>query len=671
MPTDVADDDFFAEFADDYFAECEEHLTLIRRDLLVLEDFVHQSQTDRSLLEELFGTFHSFKGMSGMIGVKEAEQLAHEMESYLRVLREKHVVLTQAGMDALIAGTKMLEQVIDKRRTQEPAPNIEPVIQQIIAVVPDLTAPTVSETDAGSTLPVKAFVPLKLKPEEIAHLAEALQRGKKAWQFEFTPVPALIEQGIDVNTIRDRLLAIGELIHAAPRPTAEENFVFDFVVASDAEESIFASWEKEGLTYTPYIQEESEIEEESQATFSPPPPPPLTTPAPSNVVRVDLARLDELMHMVGDLVISRSRLEDKLTKLETTIPAPELRALRETNLMLARQLRDLRAGVMRVRLVPISEIFARMQFVVRDIARETQKKVMIELSGQETEIDKFVVERMMDPLLHLVRNAISHGLESEEQRLQLGKPPEGKIALRAATAGEMVVIEIEDDGRGVDIENITAKANKLGLIDDQMTLDTKTALDIICSPGFSTREEVDLISGRGVGMAVVKNTVHELGGSLTLESKIGEGSRFTIQLPLTLAIADALIISTGGQIFAVPQSSVREVIQIESIDVRVFENNEIIVYRDGVLPLLRLSRLFGLAESFKRHLFVFVVGSGLNAVGIVVDGILGLREIVVRTLRDPLVQVMGIAGATELGDGRVVLILDVAALTNTKLQSKL
>jgi two-component system chemotaxis sensor kinase CheA len=373
------------------------------------------------------------------------------------------------------------------------------------------------------------------------------------------------------------------------------------------------------------------------------------------------------MQMVGELVITRARLGDNLKALKGSVSEPQLRTLRETNLALERQLRNLREGVMRVRLVPIGEIFARMQFVIRDIARESKKQIALELSGQTTEIDKFVVERMMDPLLHLVRNAVSHGLESQADRIAQGKSPEGKIALRAATAGEMVVIEIEDDGRGVDVEKVTKRARSQGLIATDATPDMATVLDIICSSGFSTRDQADLTSGRGVGMAVVKNTVQELGGFLTLDSRVGVGTKFTIQLPLTLAIAASLAVSIGGQTFALPQSSVREVLETQPTAITVFENNEIFSHRGSVLPLIRLADFFGLASTSSetqngKRLHVVVVGSGLNAVGLLVDRILGQREIVVRPLTDPLVQVVGIAGATELGDGRIVLILDTAAL---------
>ena len=389
------------------------------------------------------------------------------------------------------------------------------------------------------------------------------------------------------------------------------------------------------------------------------------------------------------MVISRARLEENLRYLSDKLPASELRTMQEINLVLERQMRDLRESVMRVRLVPIGEVFARMQFVVRDLVRASEKEVNLEVSGQETEIDKLVVERMMDPLLHLVRNAVSHGIETATERLQAGKPPGGKIALRASTVGETVAIEIEDDGRGVKGQKVLEKAVERGLLpekDKASSEDSTSILELLCSSGFSTREEADLTSGRGVGMAIVKNTVQELGGLLTLNTKPGLGTCFTIQLPLTLAIADALIVKVRDQIFAIPQSSVVEVMDVEPDKITVLENNEIIFYRGHVLPILRLERLFKYnakrqetkpetqfpnssspipKKQGRNTISVAIVGNnlnGLNACGIVVDKFVGLREIVVRPLTDPLVRVPGITGATELGDGRVVLILDISRL---------
>ncbi|MFP5260944.1 MAG: chemotaxis protein CheA [Blastocatellia bacterium] len=654
-----SDDSFFAEFLDDYFAESEEHLTILRRNLLALERFVGRPAIERGLLDETFRSFHSLKGISGMVGVREAEQLAHEMESYLRALRQDQTMLTEEGMDGLIAGTKMLERVISARRGQNPPPDIAPVMAQIESVI-------LSEAPAPPPRPPAEDGPAPIEASGMTDGAQTRDPGgigMRTWRFEFAPSPELSARGVNVNTVRARLQGLGELRSSAPRVMPGGGIAFDFIVATRAGESMFLPMREDGITFElhdgpPVTTDESKEAVDSGAESSASAP----AIAPSNIVRVSLGRLDELMTMVGEMVISRARLEDNLRNAEPDIPASHWRALQETNQIIARQLRDLREGVMRVRMVAVGEIFERMRFVVRDLSREYRKKIGLELSGQETEIDKLLIERMMDPLLHLVRNAISHGLESAAEREAAGKPAEGKIALRAFTAAEMAVIEVEDDGRGIDRERVAARARGMGLIADDAGLDDAALLELICSPGFSTRDEADRASGRGVGMAVVKNTVLGLGGQFTLDSVPGRGTRFTIQLPITLAIADALIVSAGGQKFAVPQSSVREVMEVEPRSVKAFENNEIIHYRGGVLPIVRLARLFGLDEKYGRAFHAFVVGSGVNAAGVAVDRILGQREIVVRAINDPLIQVSGITGATELGDGRAVLILDAAAL---------
>jgi two-component system chemotaxis sensor kinase CheA len=337
---------------------------------------------------------------------------------------------------------------------------------------------------------------------------------------------------------------------------------------------------------------------------------------------------------------------------------------------MGRQLRDLRESVMRVRMVQIGEIFERMMFVVRDLARESGKKIIVQLSGGETEIDKFLVERMMDPLLHLVRNAVSHGIETVAEREAQGKRSEGVLSLSAATVGERIVIKIADDGRGIDRSLVLQRAIARGISHGNSDIDDEALLDLICTPGFSTRDEADRESGRGVGMDVVKKATEELGGRMSLATKVGEGTTFTIELPLTLAIAEALIVSVNGQRFAVPQSAVREVLEVESASTRVLENNEIISYRGKVLPLLRLARVFEMNHQRGESFHVLVIGEEANAVGLAVDRILGQREIVVRAIKDPLAQSRGIAGATELGDQRVVLILDITALRQLAMKSR-
>jgi two-component system chemotaxis sensor kinase CheA len=376
---------------------------------------------------------------------------------------------------------------------------------------------------------------------------------------------------------------------------------------------------------------------------------------------VELGRLDDLMRAVGELVLSRARLDDGLTRVAGYLPPRERRELEETAQTIERQLRDLREGVMRVRMVPVRDLFARMRLVVRDLTRETGKEVELVVTGEETEIDKLVVERMADPLLHLVRNAVSHGLEPAAVREAAGKRPKGRITLRAAAAGGMIVLEVEDDGRGVRVDEVFARARAAGLVPQDAPADPAAVLDLICAPGFSTRDEADRGSGRGVGMDVVRLAVEGLGGSLALDSRPGTGSRFTARLPLTLVVADVLTVAVGGQIYAVPQTAVREVVPVEPDATTVLENNELIRYRGGVLPLLRLDEVFGLPRPAGGFV-ALVTGEGAGAVALAADRAIGLREVVVRPLADPLVQAPGIGGATELGDGRPILILDPGGL---------
>jgi two-component system, chemotaxis family, sensor kinase CheA len=481
------------------------------------------------------------------------------------------------------------------------------------------------------------------------------------WQIEFTPTAELAERGVNVNSIRARLQEIGAVVQAKPVVKGAGEIAFEFIVVTDVDQTALASLEADGLTFQRAPVEPAPRTREIL---------PAAKIAPASVVRVDLDRLDELMRIVGELVISRTRLEDQVAELKRVTPPAAWRLLQETNSTMGRQLRDLRESVMRVRMVQLGEIFERMTFVVRDLARENGKKIIVQLSGGETEIDKFLVERMTDPLMHLVRNAVSHGLETVTEREAQGKRSEGVLSLSAMTAGERIVIKIADDGCGIDRNLVLARARAAGINHENAEIDDDALLNLICTPGLSTRTEADRESGRGVGMDVVKKATEELGGRISLATRIGEGTTFTIELPLTLAIAEALIVSVNGQRFAVPQSGVREVLEVESASTKVLENNEIISYRGKVLPLIRLARVFEMNHQRGERFHVVVVGEETNAVGLAVDRILGQREIVVRAIKDPLAQSRGIAGATELGDQRVVLILDITALRQLAVTSR-
>jgi two-component system chemotaxis sensor kinase CheA len=650
-------------YLDDFFAECDEHLTSARQSLLALEPVSHQPEVDRTMLEELFRDFHSIKGLAAMVGLKPAEQLAHQMESYLGALRQGRVPFSSPGFAALADGVRSLEQVIGAHRAQAAPVDLGSVGASLDALLPlvgtvdDKAGSSAIGSSAGGSIVAAAD---ELNAEQQARVTSAIEHGETAWWVTFMPSAELAERDINVNTVRKNLKSLGELIFSAPQVLAGGQIAFRFLLTTAAEETAFAGWQRDGLSYAPYAAPAPSVPTPaasavSRAAVS---ASAAKTVAPTNVVRVGLGRLDELMRMVGDLVITRAKFEENLKQLEAQLPATQWRTLQENNGAFERQIRDLREGIMRTRLVPIREAFMRMQFVLRDFTSDPQSRVRLQLSGEETEVDKLIVERIMDPLLHLVRNAVSHGIEPTAERVAAGKPPAGLIALRARTNGQTVLIEVEDDGRGIDAQQILARAEKLGLIEAADRAETTNILSILCEPGFSTRETVDRTSGRGVGMDVVKNAIEELGGSLSLWTEVGRGTRFTVQLPLTLSIADALVFEVGDQTFALPQSFVQEVFQFEATAVALLESNEI-VYRRGVaLPLLRLASLFGLASRPSATSYALIVGDAQDAIGLVVDRLLGLREIVIHPLDDPLVRVQGIAGATELGNGRIVLILD-------------
>jgi two-component system chemotaxis sensor kinase CheA len=299
---------------------------------------------------------------------------------------------------------------------------------------------------------------------------------------------------------------------------------------------------------------------------------------------------------------------------------------------------------------------------MRDIARETGKSIHLEFSGQDTEIDKLIVDRMLEPLLHLVRNSASHGIEPAADRAMCGKSAEGTISLHAHAAGDRIILEVEDDGEGIDGDRVARRATELGLIPAPDALVPDMLLDIICSPGFSTRDSADMASGRGVGMSVARTTIRGLGGELFVHTLLGEGTRFTIELPLTLMIADALILEIGDQAMAVPQIALREILPLDPQQVTTLEKNQLLSYRGRAIPLVDLGELFNLPPRRGAPRHVLVVGSDAQLAGLLVDRILGLREIVVHPISDPLIAVPGVSGATELADGRVSLILDAAAL---------
>lgn len=648
------------ELLDDFFTECDEHLTNIRQALVQLEPSIDKAQADLTVVEDLFRNFHSFKGISAIVGLRAAEELAHATEDYLRDLSRGKRGVSQEGLDLLMSSAQRLEQIVMAFRSKGPIPDAGALKAGLKQMCGRKHWGTEIHRKDGMNPQSSSGAPNAPQTAE-----DARSRGLILWKCTFVPNRALDDRGVNITSVRARLEQAGEILKASPQIKGQGSVAFEFLVGMKETPGDIMAWEADGISAelmdlgpeTPVAPiEAAPVVPTAEINDNP-------FIAPSHVVRVDLQRLDELMRITGEMVIQRSRFEEAIKLSVRKGQSVDWSSLQEVNVGLGRSLRELREAIMRVRLVSVAEIFARMPFVVRDLARDSSKKVQLKLDGQQTAIDKYLIEQLKDPLLHLVRNAFSHGVETPRERIAAGKPEQATILLKASNVGDSVVVEVRDDGRGIDRAEVARHAAPLGLELPKSASDAEL-LRVLCSPGFSTRASADRASGRGVGMAVVHNKVRELGGQLTLESTAGEGTRFIIRLPMTLAIADAFIVSASDQTCAVPQNLVSEVMQVTAEEIRKVNGVEAVPYRSGVLPVVRLSAFFGLPQKTTPRMCLLVITSDRGSAGLLVDGIQGQREVVVRAMRDPLLQVVGVSGATELGDGRPVLILDGAALTS-------
>jgi len=376
-------------------------------------------------------------------------------------------------------------------------------------------------------------------------------------------------------------------------------------------------------------------------------------------IRVDIERLDNLMNLVGELVMHKGRLE------QIGI-SHQLIELNETVEQIDRVSTDLQSVVMKVRMVPVEQVFNRFPRMVRDLAKDLGKEIDFVIEGKETELDRTVIDEIGDPLVHLLRNAIDHGLEFPEERLKNGKPQKGKLVLRASHEGNNVYIEVEDDGMGIDINNVLARGIAKNIIDPARAkqMEREEIIDLLFSPGFSTAQNITDISGRGVGLDVVKSKIEALNGEIYVDSTPGWGTKFKIKLPLTLAIIQALIVAVRDEIYAIPLSSVDETTMISRGEIKTVQNQEVITLRGSILPLFRLANLLEITTQTddEEEMYVVVVRKGERRIGLVVDALIGQQEIVIKSLGRLLAGIPGIAGAIVAGDGNVRLILDIATL---------
>ncbi len=677
---------------------------------------------DPEEINTIFRAAHSIKGGSATFGFTQVAEFTHVMENLLDQIREGKRGLNQDIVDVLLGSVDGLRAMLASAKSNEQldqeefAAFIGPLDALLDSNDGPKPTPTVSVTAAETD-------PSGVTPEVSEDEAAANGETPVGWRIVFTPHKEMMQRGNDPLRLIRELAELGpcevesdaslipewehfeplnsyiswtiRLNKYAPRTSIEEIFswvedecdlaivpVLPEVSAPEAAASNDAAAESvmrgQQNVATPVPAGRTEAENSSPAEASPSPaekvtkakPKASSAPAESQSIRVDLLKVDSLINMVGELVITQSMLN--MLSEDEDLQGNE--RLQQGLLQLHRQTRALQEGVMQIRMLPISFCFNRFPRMVRDLSRQLSKDIELVMSGENTEVDKTVIEKITDPLVHLVRNSVDHGIETLDERRAAGKSENGTVYLRAYHQVGNIIIEVEDDGKGMDPDALTAKAKRKGLITEDAILTDAQALDLVFLPGFSTKEEASDLSGRGVGMDVVKRNVQALGGSIVLESELGQGTRFTIRLPLTLAIMDGQLVAIEDEVYVVPLVSIIESLQpYQDMVNKVVGLQETIKLRGQYLPVLRLAEaLQAPGADYQKPLtegIVVVVEHENRRFGLFVDDLLSQQQIVIKTLDDNYRPVPGVSGATILGDGRVALILDVGGLAQLQNQA--
>ncbi|OGW63391.1 MAG: hypothetical protein A2V83_08035 [Nitrospirae bacterium RBG_16_64_22] len=659
------------------FTEAAEILETLSAHLLDAERGLSAGRTDPDTVNALFRGVHTIKGLMGMAGLAPVSTFSHRLEALLDRIRLGKQTFAPDVLDVLFASFDRLGEMIAAAREGTAVPDAASILSQIEGLA--------SEQKAAAAVPLADLIEMSpaqtgvLTEYEEYRLRENLREGRTIARA--AAVFPLATFDTDLVALTETLKASGEVISTLPSPSGAgaDQISFHLLVATGlsaeglhgrlASDSRWSSVAVEGLNKMPVSPPPQAELEAAEAGGQAPGPAVPRADAAAHTVRVDIKRLDRLMSLVGELFLLKTDLARTAAEMRSVAGALGYSAdLQKTSRVLERKLNELQDRIVEVRLVPIGQIYTRLAQVVRRVSREAGKGVSFQAFGEETELDKLMIEAISDPLIHLIRNAVDHGLETAEERRAAGKPEAGSLFLGAFPLGDHVVLTIEDDGRGIDPERVLATARKRGLIGPDERPDEREILDLLFLPGFSTAETVTEISGRGVGMDVVKRNIAGLSGTVDVETEVGRGTIFTITIPLTLAILRGLVVDVGAETYTIPLHAVSETLMVDSPDVQTIEGQEVFLLRGEPLSLLRLDRLFGLprieGEESGREgvLYVVVVGAAEHRLGLVVDRLRGQQEMVVKPIGDALKGVPGIAGATEIGGGRVVLVLDAEAL---------
>lgn len=688
---------------DEFFSEAQELVETFSRNLLALDAAQRAGAVDPSLVNETFRAIHTLKGLSGLFGAKRMSQLSHRLEDVLDSLRLGRLELSADLLDVLFTAVELYGAILaaEKERSDAPIPSLTALLSRMEHL--GTSAPTPAnalaefELDAGILAVLTEYEEHRLR----TNVEQGLSLYRVRVQFELSTIDKALEE------IKTKARPLGEVITYLPtgEATGADSIELDLLLASAArldklEEALGADNvrieeipRRKGRpslvpqeTAPPVVPAASVRSAAMAAEASDPglvserpvtdaPEQMQLIRAVTQTVRVDIRKLDALMNVVGELAIVKGALARMVERLRAEGNRPLGSELHRLHRSFDRRLSELQSGILEVRMVPLGQVFDRLARVVRQISREMNKDIRLVITGAETEIDKLIVEELSDPLMHIVRNAIDHGIELQDEREQIGKPVAGTIALNAFQKGNHVVIEVEDDGRGINEELLVQRAVSMGKIeaDAVRELSRNEVLGLIFLPGLSTRSEAGDYSGRGVGMDVVKTNISKLGGVIDVHSETQIGTKLTITLPVTLAIVSALLIRVAGRTFAMPLTSVAEAIAFDEAQVRTVDGREVMTLRGATLPICRLSRLFGLKEAAEtpRRRYVVVATLGVRRLGFTVDHLMGQQDIVIKSLGQSLASVRGFSGATELGDQRVALVLDPASLIEEMLSSEI
>jgi two-component system chemotaxis sensor kinase CheA len=615
--------DEMQDILNDFLAESQEMIDTLDQRFVALE----ADPANMELLNDIFRAMHSMKGSAGFLGFTRIVDIAHRAENILNKLRQGEMKVLPEVVNVILEAVdtiKLLMAGVRESGTDSHVPT-EAMARKLDAILSGPTSPAANATypSAEAVMPAAAATP--------SASAQSASVEPTLGEILVSEGAATKEQILDALNEQQR--------QSDPKTPLGEILVQAKAITERALEAALQKQDKAGRN-----------------------------PEDDQTIRVETKRLDAVMNLVGELVLGRNRLLKIGGHLEQAYESdPAVRALGETLAQLNLVTTDLQLAVMKTRMLPIRKVLAKLPRMVRDLSQKLGKHVRLDLRGEETELDKSVADEIGDPLVHLVRNAIDHGIETPAERRAVGKPADGMLRIVASQEGNSIVIRIQDDGRGIALDKVKAKALARGLVSEAelSSMEPREIINLIFLPGFSTAETVTDVSGRGVGMDVVRTNIRRLNGTVEIESEQGTGSQITIKLPLTIAIIQALMVEVERTTFAIPLSSVIEAVKIARSDIKTINGHEVLHLRERVLPLIRLAEEFEIPLDPERDTFyVVVAGLGERRVGVIVDHLRSQEEVVIKSMWDYLDGIKGIAGATITGEGKVVLILDIAELVH-------